>query len=252
MNANAKPKLTGRRFLILACRLAFLAWLVLTLWPVSYGITRLAQVLLVLALWTGGMILWWQIKLMRWGLVAAAVFCAGLVLLPGRASSASELRERYVNELQNYEGVRYVWGGENGFGIDCSGLIRRAMIQSLWKHGLQTANAGLVRAAARLWWHDASARAMAAEYRNDTKKLFEVSSIQAHGADGLLPGDLAVTSDGVHVLAFLGGNQWIEADPSAGKVLKLEAGTTVNRWLNLPVMFVRWRLLDQQLEPQPF
>ena len=34
-----------------------------------------------------------------------------------------------------------------------------------------------------------------------------------------MPGDIAVTASGVHVLACLGASEWIEADPNLKKVL---------------------------------
>ena len=60
----------------------------------------------------------------------------------------------------------------------------------------------------------------------------------------LLPGDLAVTRDGVHVLAYLGESRWIQADPQAGRVLVLSGKDLQNPWLRVPVRIMRWRVLD--------
>ena len=57
---------------------------------------------------------------------------------------------------------------------------------------------------------------------------------------------MAVTSNGVHVLAYVGDSTWIEADPSAlvgYKVVQIKAPTS-NAWFNTPVHIVRWRRLD--------
>ena len=59
----------------------------------------------------------------------------------------------------------------------------------------------------------------------------------------LRAGDLAVTADGVHVLACLGDQTWIEADPIAHKVLEVTLPTS-NSWFHVPVVFVRWRYLE--------
>ena len=57
-------------------------------------------------------------------------------------------------------------------------------------------------------------------------------------------GDLAVTADGVHVLAYLGDRTWIEADPTAHEVVEVTLPTS-NAWFHVPVVFVRWRYLEQ-------
>ena len=62
---------------------------------------------------------------------------------------------------------------------------------------------------------------------------------------GLLqPGDFAVTSDGVHTLAYLGDKTWIEADRGEGGVVKVIVPTK-NPWFNRPVRLMRWRILSQ-------
>ena len=139
-----------------------------------------------------------------------------------------------------------MWGGENGLGIDCSGLVRRALVLALWQEGLWSFNPRLAREAIVLWWHDASARELAGDYRGQTRFLFASSSIMDLDSARLMPGDLAVTSDGVHVLAYLEGGQWIEADPGLGRVVTLHADNKahdVNTWLKEPVNIVRWRRL---------
>lgn len=58
----------------------------------------------------------------------------------------------------------------------------------------------------------------------------------------LLPGDLAVTSDGVHIMAYLGNEQWFEADPAFGEVVILRKGES-DQWLQTSVELLRWRCL---------
>jgi hypothetical protein len=119
----------------------------------------------------------------------------------------------------------------------------------LWKEGVKTLNPALVRESAVMWWYDASARALAAEYRDQTKHLMDSTSVNDTDVSRLLPGDLAVTSDGVHVLSYLGGDAWIEADPGEGKVLTLRTAPEskkLDSWLNLPVTLVRWRILSNE------
>ena len=51
-------------------------------------------------------------------------------------------------------------------------------------------------------------------------ELFRSDSVISSDSSRLRPGDLAVTEDGVHVMAFLGDQRWIEADPDAKRVLE--------------------------------
>ena len=55
---------------------------------------------------------------------------------------------------------------------------------------------------------------------------------------------MAVTDDGLHVLAYLGDSTWIQADPNAKKVIKLKAPST-NEWFGVPVKLMRWEALLQ-------
>ena len=149
-----------------------------------------------------------------------------------------------VQCLRQYEGARYLWGGESRMGIDCSGLVRNGLINANIKTGFLTCNPQLVRTAVALWWNDCSAQALRDEFRGFTTRLARSQSINSI-ADGFLePGDLAVAANGVHVLAFLGGKTWIEADPDAKKVIAVQAPSD-NVWLTVPVQLVRWTQLKK-------
>jgi hypothetical protein len=167
------------------------------------------------------------------------------LLAPGRAVDTAGLSRAYVQSLQKYEGVEYVWGGETARGIDCSGLIRRGLIDANWQQGWRTLNPALVRQSINMWWHDCSAKALKEEYRGWTQTLFTSNSLNTLDATRLQAGDIAVTSNGVHTLAYLGNNTWIEADPKAWKVLRLRTPTD-NAWFNLPVHLLRWTQLDNK------
>ena len=96
-----------------------------------------------------------------------------------------------------------------------------------------------MRAAADLWWHDWSAKALRDSYRGQTRLLFVARSLNGLDTRRLLPGDIAVTSSGVHTLAYLGDKTWIEADPGAWKVVTVHVPTH-NAWFNSPVHLMRW------------
>jgi hypothetical protein len=60
----------------------------------------------------------------------------------------------------------------------------------------------------------------------------------------LLPGDLAVTADGKHVMVYLRGDQWIQAEPGIGKVAIMNARIDDNVWFHVPVTTHRWTILN--------
>jgi hypothetical protein len=95
-----------------------------------------------------------------------------------------------------------------------------------------------------LWWHDSTARDYG-EGNGDTTRLFSTPSLNVLDHTKLLPGDLAVTDNGIHILAFLGGNQWIEADPNIGRVVTVSVPAKDNSWFEMPMNIVRWNIFQQ-------
>lgn len=164
-------------------------------------------------------------------------------LLPGRPANPNTLRARYLSAPTTFEGTRYIWGGEGRFGIDCSGLPRRALRTALVREALVTANPSLLRQALSQWWFDASARALSQGYRSFTQPLPVEGTLKKLVTSTLLPGDLAITHDGIHLIVYLGEDRWIQADPSHQKVVTLNAKTDTNLWFNIGVSLHRWSLL---------
>lgn len=226
--------------------IAGLAWLVLT--PIATNVTRLAVVTVTLALWIQ-LLLATRNRRAVFVAVLAPPLVVGLVLmLPGRPAAPTELRRRYVDALATYEGVPYVWGGENSRGIDCSGLIRKALVVAECREAVATANPALLRDALRLWAHDASAKTLKEGYSGRTEPLFAAPSINEADDSKLLPGDFAVTADGTHTLAYVGNHLWTQADPGPMRVTRVERAER-QRWpFQMPVVFVRWRVLNATSE----
>jgi len=222
----------------------FSVTLALSLFPVGYWASRICLVFSSVGLW-----IWGAFLLRRRRLLSLAVFTTGLTVigwfcLPGPSGDPAVLRQAYVTCLKEYEGTRYVWGGENRFGIDCSGLVRKGFILANIRTGVLTLNPCLVRAGLDLWWHDCTATALRDGYRSYTVRIAQVQTINEISADSTLPGDLAITTDGSHVLAYLGNKTWIEADPNEMKVLIIETPSD-RAWFRTPVHLVRWHhLLD--------
>jgi hypothetical protein len=214
------------------------------LFPVGYRITRIATLVLAFVVWLGVIALLWQRRPLRFSLLAITILAVGFLILPSRGTPPADiLRADYVSGLRRYDGVTYYWGGESSRGIDCSGLVRRGLIDALLGRGVRTFDAGLVRRAISLWWHDCTAKALGEQHRGLTVRLLDTPSLNALDHSKLLPGDLAVTSNGVHIMAYIGDHRWIEADPGAGRVITVTAPSD-NPWFHGPMEIVRWSILQ--------
>jgi cell wall-associated NlpC family hydrolase len=161
----------------------------------------------------------WRRKVWRTLLLLAVALASAFVILPARDRiDTSRLRERFVYQLQTYDGVRYIYGGENHRGIDCSGLVRAAMVRALVDEGIRSLNPGLIRAAFTLWWRDTNAIQLGKGGQGLTLPIGGGLPVPMHAARNLRRGDLAVTMSGSHVLGYLDADRWIEADPDVGGV----------------------------------
>lgn len=225
---------------------AGLLWLLaINLYPVSLGITRAAGAVLAGVLLVGLLALCWRYRFLRWTLLVFSGVVALFVSLPGREEyDRFALREEVVRALQRYEGVRYVWGGENFLGIDCSGLIRRGTIDGTFIYGLRSLNPLLVRRAVSFWWRDKSAREMLTGAGGLARKVAEEKSLVVLNDKNLHPGDFAVTDKGVHAMAYIGDHIWLEADPVEGRVIRVNARATKNQWFQQPIDVLRWRVME--------
>ena len=234
---TSKPTRVAAVSLLLAVLLGYF-------YPISNFFTRAGTVLCLLISITLFTAATWRRKPVRYVFIACVVIALLAVAGPGREYSASDLRAASVRELFLYDGTRYVWGGEGRFGIDCSGLIRRALINAAFKRGLATANPRLVRVGLTIWWHDCSARDLGRGYRGSTVPVTSASNINTLPTSTLQAGDLAVTVSGVHVLAYAGGNTWVEADPNLDRVVVVHVPDRANGWFNVPVNVMRWRIFS--------
>jgi hypothetical protein len=175
--------------------------------------------------------------------LAVLVFFTILFSAPGSKGLARpELPSLYAGALLRYEGVTYWWGGENRRGIDCSGLIRRGMMDAALKLGLLKLDGEMMRAAADLWWHDCSAEALGEGYRTYTVPVTEAESLNALDHTKVRTGDLAIAGGGSHILAYLGDKRWIQADPTAQNVIT-QTAPSKNGWYKGRVKIVRWKWL---------
>jgi NlpC/P60 family len=230
-----------RRYLFYLWNLSWFFLVVLLLAPVSYGIFRLATVCLIASIIVGALVLFWQHQIIRYTSIMICIISLLIAILPGHKFDSNVLREYYVQEMNSFLGTKYIWGGENKIGIDCSGLVRQGLVGANLKYGLLSLKPQLIREGISIWWFDASAQALAAEYRNKTKVIMKANSINELDHSKIQPGDIAVTQDGQHTLGYIGNKIWIEADPEYLKVIKVQVPEKNNMWFNVPIYIVQWQ-----------
>lgn len=76
-----------------------------------------------------------------------------------------------MKSLKKYEGTKYLWGGETSLGIDCSGLVRRGLIDTYIRLGFLKFSPQYIRKGMYLWFNDLSAEAMGNEHNNLTFRI---------------------------------------------------------------------------------
>ena len=227
-------------------KLLFTLWLasligftVLLILPFRFTLLRAALIITGTLVWLLGVYLCHRWRMVWIPAVALPVVGILFLLLPGKPVDGEKLRNEYVSSLRSLKGTVYIWGGETRVGIDCSGLVRGALIDANLREGIRTTNPALLRTAASLWWHDCSAKALGENYRGLTVSLAHARSLNETDYSGLRQGDIAVMETGVHTLAYLGNKTWIQADPLPMRVVQ----TTVpskEGWFIQGVQLLRW------------
>lgn len=216
----------------------------MVLWPFHDGVLRYGLLLSLVACWVAALSYAWRWKAARLLLLMLPVLAAVPFLLPAEPMDPVRLHDRYIAALRRLEGTPYLWGGESRWGIDCSGLPRRALRDALWETGVRTANGAAFREWGRQWWFDTSARALGGNYRGFTRPLGVAGKLEDLDTSCLSAGDLAVTADGTHVMVFLEGDRWIQANPVVWKVAIGRPVPDENVWFNAQVTVHRWMVLE--------
>ncbi|MEI8197410.1 MAG: NlpC/P60 family protein [Phycisphaerae bacterium] len=240
---------------LFCCWLALLIMLVgLWIYPIRYTLTRSCILGLFTAVFVLTFLLTYRSRVLRWTLVfVPAVLGASILFWPGQPINQARRQSSYLSALRGYDGVRYVWGGENHWGIDCSGLPRAALIQADFCTGCRTLNPALFRQAAWLWWFDAGAHELASGYRGRVTLLGQSPNLHdfSHAPlSDLHPGDMAIINGDSHVLVYLGNNgnadapEWIESDTLTMRVRTWGPDydkSALPWWWNTPAKLARWK-----------
>lgn len=220
--------------------------LVVILWyyPVITFRIRVETLILALFIIFGSIGVTWKSPKARWLLIAFYVLIAVFLIYPARLPrDRSALRTAYGDALRAYSGTRYVWGGEGRFGIDCSGLVRKGLEDALTRQGFFKLNPALIREGNSLYWNDTTAKVIGEGYSGRTFLVTTCPSLNGLDYSLLMPGDLAVTTNGVHIMAYLGSKTWIAADPGEGKVTSFVIPEKNNACFSMPMNIVRWDIL---------
>lgn len=233
-----------RRLTAWIWRAAWVLLVVMLLFPIRFDSLRMLMLGVVLFLWGGALALYGCRKAVLTPCLLIGLLAAVVLISPGRKGDPAILRAAYIRSLPCYEGVTYVWGGETRIGVDCSGLMRCGLRDACLSTGMRTINPALLRENLSLWWHDSSAKAMGEGYRDLTRPVLETSSLNTLDHTLIQPGDIAVTSSGLHVMAYLGNREWIEADPKAGRVIRVQVPAKDNAWFDMSMQIMRWRILE--------
>jgi cell wall-associated NlpC family hydrolase len=210
--------------------------------PYRTSLIRVGMLTLCCLAWAGLVALASRQRVLRIVLIAATALSALLLVInSSRIPDSDALRRRFVERLEDYDGVRYVYGGENQRGVDCSGLVRAAMVRALVDRGLASLDSAMLRSAFTLWWRDTNAIQLGKGASGLTLPIRDGSPVTMRAAQDVRPGDLAVTASGSHVLAYLGNQRWIEADPDVARVQIVDLNTS--RIVDQEVFLVTWRWL---------
>jgi Ca2+/Na+ antiporter len=216
--------------------------LILIINPIRTTMLKAVIVLLVLILLLSPFVYFRKKLKIIIPLAVAYLMIAIFLLLPGRDYNTVSIRQRYIANLAANEGLPFIWGGESLFGTDCSGLVRKEFVNSLIYEGIFTLNPALIRKGLYIWRYDCNARALKDGYKDFTYQISSIPNVNATKDRDLMLGDLAVMDDGAHVMAYIGNNKWIEADPDKLNVLRITVPSD-NPWFSFPAKIVRWSAL---------
>lgn len=217
-------------------------WLVLTVVPGGTTFTRLGLLAGVCAALVAlGLLTPVRVRLV--GALVLLLLTGVVAFAPARSIDVSRVRAGTVREARSLVGTRYVWGGENGLGIDCSGLVRNSLRHALLEEVFVGANPGLLRAVLELWFFDSSALALKDGYRGLARQVGTAESLNVMAPSVLEPGDFTVTANGVHTMVYAGDGEWLEADPDVGRVIAVTTPTP-SGWFAVPAVLMRWAVLD--------
>jgi hypothetical protein len=236
-------KINGRFLVYLAGIISLFGFIALCIFPIRDTFIRISICILAVMIWLSVLCLIWVKKKIRWTFLGLTGSVFLFLCMPSHSIPSDKFRDCYVHCLKRYESVDYLWGAESWAAIDCSGLIRQGYIDALWVYGLKTFNGAMIREGLLVWAYDSSAKALRDGYRLKTVQVMEVRSLNSLDSSQIKPGDFAVIRSGVHCLAYLGDNTWIQADPAVKKVV-INHVPANSSWFEASACIMRWSMME--------
>lgn len=237
-------KKISNRFHIIAVTALSIASILLLLNPINRKSTNLLMILSLIVLWMYILFLCRKNKAIMTVLILLPAILSSLLFLNGPTIDKGIIRNEYIKSLKKYDGTRYLWGGETSLGIDCSGLVRRGLIDTYIRLGIVIFSPQYIRKGLYLWFNDMSTEALGSEYKNQTILILSEQTLNTLDYEKLKEGDIMVTANGIHTMAYIGNQEWIQADPTQRKVLILKAPNENNSWYKAPSNILRWKALE--------
>lgn len=212
--------------------------------PINRKSTNLLLIATLIFLWAYILFLSWKNKVLKLTLILLPIILFSLLSLNGPVIDKEVIRPEYVKSLKKYNGTKYLWGGETSLGIDCSGLVRRGLIDTYIRLGIFYTSPQYIRKGIYLWFNDLSAEALGNEYNGSTLRILSDQTLNNADYGKIIEGDIMVTASGVHTMVYIGNQEWIQADPSKHKVIISKAPNENNNWYKVQSNILRWRDLE--------
>jgi len=225
---------------IVAISLLTIIIAVLFLNPINRKSTNLLLIASLIVLWTYIFILNRKNKIIKLSLFIFPATLFVFLSFNGPVIDKEVIRTEYVKSLKKYDGTKYLWGGETSLGIDCSGLVRRGLIDTYIRLGITNISPQYIRKGIYLWFNDLSAEALGNEYKNHTILVLSNQTLNNMDYEKIKEGDIMVTTSGVHTMAYIGNQEWIQADPTKHIVIISKAPDENNPWYKVPSNILSW------------
>ncbi|NLI59002.1 MAG: C40 family peptidase [Clostridium sp.] len=233
-----------KNFHIIAFTLLIIATIALFMNPINRTATNLLMITSLIALWIYILFLTYKNKIIKITLILLPIILLAFLSLNGPLIDKEFVRDEYVNSLKKYNGTKYLWGGETSLGIDCSGLVRRGLIDTYIRLGILNMSPQYIRKGIYLWFNDLSAEALGNEYRNYTTLILSNQTLNNTDYEKIKKGDIMVTTNGIHTMVYIGNQEWIQADPAKQRVFISKAPDENNPWYKASSNILRWSDLE--------
>lgn len=246
-----KISLVYRIMLGMLAVLALITAYVLRTYPTTHAVKMLLISTLIFAAITGLVALAGTCKhrpKLLYPMLFFAAFIFVWIILGSKEPDTISLRNIYVSRLKAHENVAYLPGGETYRGVDGVGLAKAALWQAMVIEGLRELNPRLFGPDMwRFWLTDLSIEDLISGKHLYTRYIDRPACLIDYDSFLLDRGDLAITYDGSDLMIYAGGENWVYADKTQGKVRVLHTvtGKSAPEPFKKSIHIVRWWIFDK-------